>query len=72
MKVKLFWQSNPVVHLLFSGKSDKNARALEDQINAWLSENPRIKIADIRQSAYYTSLGTSLWLISVWYEEGTA
>lgn len=72
MSVSLFWQSNPVVHLLFSGKSEKNARAFEDQINAWLSENPRIRIVYVRQSAYYTSLGTSLWMISVWYEEGTA
>jgi hypothetical protein len=72
MKVKLFWQSNPVVSFLFSGKSDKNAQALEDQINAWLSEKPRIRIVDVRQSAYYASLGTSLWMISVWYEEGTA
>jgi hypothetical protein len=61
MKVKLFWQSNPVARLLFSGKSDKNARALEDQINAWLSENPLIRITDVRQSAYYAGLPHESW-----------
>ena len=41
MKVKLFWKNAPVVH------GDKNARAFEDEITAWLSEHPRIKIIDI-------------------------
>jgi hypothetical protein len=66
MKVKLFWMNSPV------GRGDKNARALEDQINAWLSENPRIKVVDIKQSSSGGSLGGSLWFVSVGYEEGTA
>ncbi len=66
MKVKLFWKNNPV------GRDDKNARALEDQINVWLSENPRIKIVDVKQSSSGGSLGASLWFVSVWYEESVA
>ena len=45
MKVKLFWKNAPVVH------GDKNARAFEDEINAWLSEHPRITIIDIGSPA---------------------
>jgi len=59
MKVKLFWKNAPV------GNGDKNARAFEDEINAWLSESPGIKIVDIRQSSSGGSFGSSLW--SVWY-----
>jgi hypothetical protein len=54
------------------GHGDKNARALEEEINAWLCDNPRIKIADIKQSSSGGSLGGSLWFVSVWYEEGAA
>ena len=61
MKVKLFWKNAPV------GNGDKNARAFEDEINAWLSESPRIKIVDIRQSSSGGSFGSSLWFVSVWY-----
>jgi hypothetical protein len=71
MKVKLFWMNNP----LMGGPLvviDKNARALEDQINAWLSENARIKIIDIKQSASGGSFFSALWFISVWYEDGAA
>jgi hypothetical protein len=48
-----------------------NARALEDQINAWLRENPRIKVLDIKQTASGGSFGPSLWLISIWHKERT-
>jgi hypothetical protein len=68
MKVKLFWMNDP----LMFGLGDKNARALEDQINAWLSENPRIKIVDIKQSSSSSSFGRTLWFVSVWYEEVAA
>ena len=71
MKVKLFWKDHPLGPGLFSW-SNKNACALEDQINAWLSENPRVRIVDIKQSASGGSWAASLWLISVWYEEGAA
>src|SRR5215831_10135410 len=45
MKVKLLWKNAPV------GNGDKNARAFEEEINAWLSEHPCIKIVDIKQSS---------------------
>jgi hypothetical protein len=63
MKVKLFWMINPV------GFGDKNAHALEGQINAWLSENPRIRIVEIKQSSSGGSFSGPLWFVSVWYEE---
>jgi len=48
MKVKLFWKNNPLgPGWLFT---NKNARALEEEINRWLSENPRTKIVDVKQS----------------------
>lgn len=66
MKVKLFWKNAPI------GNGDKNAHAFEDEINAWLSEHQRIKIVDIRQSSSGGSFGSSLWFVSVWYEEVAA
>jgi hypothetical protein len=72
MEVKLFWQNNPLGGGGRFSSSEKNARDLEDRINAWLSENPRIKIVDTKQSASGGSYGPSLWLISVWYEAGAA
>jgi hypothetical protein len=74
MRVKLFWKNEPMKPgsgLFGSGLSAKNARDLEDEINGWLQQNPNIKIADIRQSASGGSFAGSLWLISVWYEEGS-
>ena len=64
MKVKLFWKNAPVGH------GDKNVHAFEEEINAWLSENPRMKIIDIKQSSSGESFGS--WFVSVWYEEGAA
>jgi hypothetical protein len=63
MKVKLFWKLNPVQF------ATKNAHNLEDEINAWLRENPRIKIIDIKQSSGGGSFFGGLWFVSVWYEE---
>jgi hypothetical protein len=70
MKIKLFWKNKPLGGGLFS--AGKNAHALEEQINTWLSENPRIRIVDIKQSSSGGSFAPDLWLISVWYEEGPA
>ncbi len=72
MKVKLFWKKDPVKFGPFVSNANANANAisLENEINAWLRENPHIKIADIRQSATGGSIGPMLWMISVWYEEG--
>lgn len=66
MKVKQFWKKDPVKLGPFG--SNDNAIALENEINAWLRENPRIKVADIRQSATGGNIGPILWMISVWYE----
>jgi hypothetical protein len=66
MKVKLFWKNG------LMGRGEKDARDLEEEINAWLSENLRIKIVDIKQSSSGGSLAGSLWFVSVWYEEGAA
>lgn len=68
MKVKLFWKLEPKG----SRAQFEPARDLEAEINNWLSENPRIKVVDLKQSASGGSLGASLWFISVWYEEGIA
>ena len=67
MKVKLFWKTAPNV-----GRDAENAHALEDEINAWLRENPRIKIVDIKQSSNGGSFAASVWFVSVWYAEGAA
>ena len=47
----------------------KKSQELEAEINTWLSQNPTIKIVDIKQSASGGSYNPSLWLISVWYED---
>jgi len=46
-----------------------NASVFEDQINAWLRGNPRIKVLDIKQLASGGFFVPLLWLISIWYEE---
>jgi hypothetical protein len=66
MKVKLFWKNAPVAN------GDKGAHAFEDEINAWLGEHPRLKIVGINQSSSGGSFHSSLWFVSVWYEEGAA
>jgi hypothetical protein len=72
MLVKLFWKNEPMKSggFLGSGPTGKNAQDFEAEINDWLQDNPTIKIMDIRQSASGGSYFGSLWLISVWYEEG--
>ncbi len=51
--------------------SSRKSQDLEDEINAWLLQNPEIQIVDIKQSASDGSYLSSQWLISVWYEEAT-
>ena len=47
--------------------------AFETEINTWLGANPRIKIVNVKQSSNGGgSLGSPLWLVSVWYEESAA
>ena len=66
MKVKLFWKNAPV------GNGDVGAHAFEKEINAWLRGHPRIKVVDVKQASCGGSFGSSLWFVSVWYEEGAA
>ena len=52
MRVKLFWKNRPggpKTGLL--GLSFRNAQELEDEINAWLLQNSKIKVVDFKQSA---------------------
>ena len=73
MKVKLFWKMNPVKLGPLAGQifgSNEDTVSLEDEINAWLREHPRIKIAHVKQSATGGSCGPMLWSISLWYEDG--
>ena len=71
MNVKLFWKNQPGRPKagVFKDLSFGNAQDLESEINAWLVQNPKTKIVDIRQSASGGSFAESLWLISIWYEE---
>jgi hypothetical protein len=72
MKVKLFWANNPLGPARFTSSPPFGDEALENEINQWLLDHANIKIIDIRQSASGGSWKPSLWLISVWYEEGRA
>ena len=71
MQVKLFWKYDPLgPRKTFSGVYlQKNAQIMEDEINAWLKDRPKIKIVEVRQSASGQSYHPGLWLVSVWYEE---
>lgn len=50
--------------------SARKAQELEDELNAWLSQNSGVKIVEIKQSVAGGSWGPSRWLVSVWYEGG--
>jgi len=63
MKVKLFWKNVVTAH------QDRDPDALQDEINAWLGENPHIRVIDIRQTSSAGNLGPLVLFISVWYEE---
>jgi len=77
MRVKLFWKNDPLgPRKVFAFSQARalpadHAQALEDQINAWLAEHPGIRVVEVKQSTSGGSYGPSLWLVSVWYEEGT-
>lgn len=49
--------------------SSRISQQLEEDINAWLSQNLGIKVVDIKQSASYSGYMPSMWLISIWFEE---
>ena len=60
MRVKLF---------SMMGKKFQNQQILEGQINQWLSQNSGIEIVSVEQSSSGGSMGPSLWMISIWYNE---
>ncbi len=62
MKVKLFSKHNPL------RKKGKLQLDLQNEINAWLQENPSIKVTRIEQSASGGSFTEATLFISVWYE----
>ena len=49
--------------------SSRISLELENDINMWLSQNPKVKIIDIKQSVSDSGYMPTMWLISVWYEE---
>jgi hypothetical protein len=63
MKVKIFSVFNPL------GRKGKNQLAFESQINEWLTQNPKIEILRVEQSASGGSFYPSLWLITIWFKE---
>jgi len=53
---------------LFGKEGSKKVFELEEEVNTWLEQYPKIKIIDIRQSASGGSLHDTKLYISVWYE----
>ena len=56
---------------LFGKEGSKKILGLEEEVNTWLEQHPKIKIIDIRQSACggSGSLQDTKLYISVWYED---
>ena len=54
---------------LFGKEGSQKVLGLEEEVNTWLVQNPKIKIIDIRQSASGGSLQDTKLYISVWYED---
>lgn len=69
-RLKDFWfgknESGGPKDVWLEDLSSRRSQDFEDEINAWLSQNPRIKVVDIKQSANGGSYMPSQWLISVW------
>jgi len=64
MKVKVFSTKSKA----FQSKS-KEISQIEQDINHWLENNPKINITNIKQSSLGSLLEVKKLLISVWYEE---
>ena len=64
MKVKVFSTKGKVFRKL-SGLTSQ----IEQDINHWLENNPKINITNIKQSSCGGSFDAEKHLISVWYEE---
>ena len=64
MKVKVFSTKSKA----FQSKS-KETSQIEQDINHWLENNPKINITNIKQSSCGGILDAPKHFISVWYEE---
>ena len=62
MKMRLFGITN-------KNKKEVDVSDLENDVNAWLEQNPSIRIIDVRQSSNGGSMANTKVFISVWYEE---
>ena len=62
MKMKLFGITN-------KKKKEVDVSDLEKDVNAWMQQNPSIRIIDVRQSSNGGSMANTKVFISVWYEE---
>lgn len=63
MKMKLFFMSN------LEKRKRVNLQSLEDEVNAWLEQNPNINVVNIKQSASGGSFSPTSLSISVWYSK---
>ena len=61
MKVKFFGKIN-------MNKKGLTVMDLEPEINAWLAENPDIKIVDIKQSVGGGTMIVTKLFCSIWYD----
>jgi len=69
LKVKFFVAKDVLGGVWRQGQ---NARKWEDEVNAWLGQNPQARISFVKQTAAGGSFLASQALISVWYEDGSA
>jgi len=54
---------------LFGEEGSKEVFTLEEKINAWLEQHPKVKVVHIKQSASGGSLQETKLYISIWYKE---
>jgi hypothetical protein len=59
--MKLFGREN--------SKHGLEVLGIENDINDWLEQNPKIKILNITQSSNGGSWATSKLFVSIWYED---
>ena len=64
MKVKVFSTKGRFLH-----KLSRLTSQIEQDINHWLENNPKINITNIKQSSCGGSFDAAKHLISIWYEE---
>ena len=64
MKVKVFSSKGRFLH-----KLSRLTSQIEQDINHWLENNPKINITNIYQTSCGGSFDAEKHLISVWYEE---